>query len=261
MIARRWISTTRITPVNLSAFTNRKTGTGSGPFVEFPDFHLSQDSLILRMPSFSTVYGKLDQIKMFNAPPETLPPAVELVKLKTGFTRISTSDYPVNLVCDTIVPTNNVKLLEIDEYEKGWRLYNPETHVICYSGDVSFASGRLIGRGVVALMGQGPVFDLSLTAQEEILLTPESILGHEQSVQLHPQKLNSFVTVSEVIKQHGNSFLGRYYDKILGLLSNVISKEKVFYKVKGPGKVLIQTGLLTKPIYHYSKDMLIGSMK
>ncbi|AET38698.1 uncharacterized protein Ecym_3199 [Eremothecium cymbalariae DBVPG len=257
---KRWFASSSHILTDLSKFVVRKTGTGSGPFVEFPDFQLLQGSLLLRIPSSSTVFSKLEQVGVFNVPPETALPFMNCEKLPNGFTKLITGAAPVNLICHTRASSNNLKVLEVDDYGKGWKLMKPASQVIFYSGDLSFNEGKLLGRGLVALMTQGPLHELKLNGGEEMLIAPESIVGYFDCKIEKLEKLDNSIAISQIVKKYGTMYLGKFYDQLLYLMSRVIRKDKLYFKVRGPGIMLLQSHYALGS-QSYSRDEILRSMK
>lgn len=238
---------------SITSFSQRKQGTGAGPFVELPDLQPLHDSILLRIPSSSSITGKLDNITVVNSSNELKD--VDMTKLfsvekasTTNFVTLSTGDEPVNLICSASTRLSNVTVINLDDYEKGWTLVDPISNVFCYSGDVLLQGNRITGRGVFAVAGQGPSWQIKLESNEDLLIPSKSILGYSSTISTNWETRSRFISYSmpswlsmpkEVIKWLDTN-VTPHYNNLRLIYNKVFRKDKIMARVKGPGLVILQ---------------------
>ncbi|CAR24858.1 AIM24 family protein [Lachancea thermotolerans CBS 6340] len=233
------------TLVNISS---RKSGSFGGPFSQLPEFTPLQDSILISLPSSCTVYTKTDKVSVISADPNVNenPVIFKDAVPGSGFSRLFTREEPINAMLVSSTPMSNVLVLELDDYNEGWYLADPQNSVICYSGDLTFASdGRhLVGRGVVAVSGEGPVYQLQLGENESIIVSPDAILGHDKKVRLETSVLGSHAGIPEIIKKSLSQYAQSYLDTLNITWHKLFAKSRTFYQATGPGTLLLQTSFV-----------------
>lgn len=248
---RRFSSITQLRTA-ITNLSTRKQGTGTGPFVELPDLQPLHDSLLLQIPSFSSVVGKVDNITVIDAS-DTLRD-VKLSNLfaiknngKSGFVTLSTGDEPVNLICTPSTKPNNVTVIHIDDYDQGWTVNDPLNSVLCYSGDISIKDNKILGRGIFALNGQGPSWHIQLKDSEQIIAPATSVLGFSSSVSVIPKKIShakftipSWVSLPAEVKSWVSSNITPTYESLRLHYNKMFQRQKVFASIQGPGLVILQ---------------------
>ncbi|AAS50308.1 AAL058Cp [Eremothecium gossypii ATCC 10895] len=257
---RRWLTRSRPTFSNLSELVVCKEGTGAGPFIELPEFKILEDAVVLKIPAASVVYGRLEQLGMFNVPSGASRPFIKLEHMRNGFTKFCTGVEPVNLVCSSPAPTNNLKVLEVNYEDEAWVIKDAGSRILSYSGNISVEEDKLTGRGVVVLNGQGPIYELDLGKCDEVLLAPESVCAYTADTSLQLVKLDALLTISKAVKKYGQLLFGKHYEGILTVLTRMANKDKIYYRAKGPGRLLLQTHYLPGS-QEYSTAELLQSMK
>ncbi|CUS23737.1 LAQU0S11e03114g1_1 [Lachancea quebecensis] len=233
------------TLVNISS---RKSGSFGGPFSQLPEFTPLQDSILISLPSSCTVYTKTDKISVISADPNGTEKAVIFKEavLGSGFSRLFTQEEPINAMLVSSTPMSNVLVLELDDYNDGWRLTNPQNSVMCYSGDLNFASNghHLVGRGVVAVSGEGPVYQLQLGENESIIVNPDSVLGHDNKVCLKTSVLGSHAGIPEFIRKSLSQYAQSYLETLNITWHKLFARSRTFYRATGPGTLLLQTSFV-----------------
>lgn len=254
---RRCLVQSRKLCTDLSQFCAHKHGTGSGPFVELPDFQPLQDSILLKIPSSSHIFGKLDRINIISAESyDEQSPCILTEKIDNGFFKLSTGEKPVNLICNSLTPLSDIAVVKLDDYIHGWSITDMGRNIMCYSGDLFLNNGRICGRGIFALNIKGSIYQLTLNSEDELLITPESILGYDNNITLNLQKLNSTMDFSRALNNNVPKGLRSFYDKVLLKWVRVFDKDKLYYKVRGPGTLLIQTHFIPSANLYTNKELL-----
>ncbi|SCW02721.1 LAFE_0F12816g1_1 [Lachancea fermentati] len=235
----------------LIEFSSRKSGTAQGPFSELPEFKPLQGSMMLKLPSFCTIYTRLDKISALNVEQSAAKqPFLSLDALENApFSKVSTGEHPVNATMVSSTPMSNITIIQIDDYKQGWYLTDPENDVLCYSGDLKLEFGHsLRGRGIVAIGGKGPVYQLNLEPGENITVNPDSILGYNDKVSLRISELKSKTVIPQFIKSWSKSNFalnfGHYYDRFALWWGKLFHKDKIYCKIQGPGSLLLQTAFV-----------------
>ncbi|QEU59895.1 hypothetical protein KDRO_C04180 [Kluyveromyces lactis] len=237
----------------ITNLSDRKQGTGTGPFVELPDLQPLHDSLLLRIPSSSSVVGKLNNITVIDSSNELKD--IELTKLfavqkqkDTGFVTLSTADEPVNLICTASTRLNNVTVINLDDYEQGWTVNDPLNNILCYSGDVSINGNKIVGRGIFALNGQGSSWHIMLKESEQIVAPATSVLGFSSTVSVSPNKITSplhftmptFFTLPAEVSTWIHSNITPKYEALRFQYNKLFRKNKIAASLQGPGIVILQ---------------------
>lgn len=244
----------------ISDFALTKKGTGRGSFIELPEFTPLQDSILVKVPSACTIYGKLNKINVISSEPRTNngPVLAQDVIGRGGFTRIMTGEHPANLIMASPTPMSNIAVVRIDSAEDDG-LYVPDfdQNVLCYSGDLKLRNrNQVIGFGIIALAGRGPVYQVVLKEGDEMVLTSESILAHDAQVQKSLIRLNSPYKVPTVIRDFFAKYFRRYYDQLLIKWDKAFTTGKVFTKIQGPGVFFLQTQFVPGSRKYTNQELL-----
>lgn len=232
----------------------KKLGTGSGPFVEFPDIQPLHDSLLLRLPSFSSVVGRLNNITVIDASNElknvklTDLLAVKKQQQLNGFITLSTGDEPVNVICTASSRLNNVSVIEVDDYEKGWTITDPLNTIVCYAGDISVKGNQIKGRGLFAINGQSPSWHIQLKDSDQILVPATSILGYSSTVSVIPTKIKqqfqfkkmSWIKTPNALQTWMEENIKSKYEYLRLLINKYFQKDTLMADIRGPGLVIVQ---------------------
>lgn len=233
--------------IKISDFSTTKKGTGAGPFVELPEFKQLQDSLLIKLPSSCTVYGNLDKISAITSDglENGKPFLAQDYDSTRGLSMVTTGDHAANVLVASYTPLSNVVVLEMDNYEEGFCIPNFSQEALCLSGDLHLDNtGHLRGHGVVALAGQGPVYQMILKKGESIVVAVESLLAHNENIQLQLTKLNSSFSIPQRINDWLLKNASDVYEKLLIQWIRLFSKDKIYYEIQGPGIVLLQTNFV-----------------
>ena len=245
----------------LAAFTSRKTASFRGPFSQLPEFTPLPDSILVSLPPSCSIYSKLSKINLltFYSKSGNKPLIHTETNLSSGFSKVSAGEEPVNAMLISSTPISNVLVIELDDYKQGWCLKDPQNSIMCYSGDLEFQrdSQRVLGRGVLAISGQGPLYRLHLEENETIDLCPESIVAHSEGIRSEISRLGPHaLKLNSIFEKYAGGFL-----EALSLKWNRwFNMDRVFCRVSGPGIVLLQTSFVpaTKT---FSDDELLKAFK
>ena len=239
-LAKRFLSNGERT---IADFTVRKQGTGSGPFVEIPEFTQLQDSLLVKLPAFSTVYGNLINVCAVNVDSNSKDTSylTEEYREENDVVKFSTKQFSANIIMSSSIPMSNVQVVKIDNYEKGLVVPDFEDNILCYSGDlVKVDNNEVKGLGVIALSSDGPIHHISLKDNEQIMIIPDSIIAYSSGLQITLTRLMSSSTMLEIIKKAFERFY-KLSSKYTGVLMvKWLRDDKLFYNIKGPGYVIIK---------------------
>lgn len=231
--------------VTVSDFASRKKGTGGGSFIELPEFKPLQDSILVKIPSSSTVYGKLSEITAVSPDPKSKgePFLAQDYDNSTGFTRLLTGQYPSNLIIASSTPMANIAVVKIDAGDNnGLHVPNFNENVLCYGGDLVLDRGNQVkGLGVVALAGRGPVYEVTLKKGEEMMVTEESILAYDSLVELKLTKLKSPFSLPKIVDNFFSKYFHNYYDKLLIKWDKLFMRDNLYCRIQGPGIFFLQT--------------------
>ncbi|EDO18873.1 hypothetical protein Kpol_1023p42 [Vanderwaltozyma polyspora DSM 70294] len=244
-------------------FTRRKGGTGSGPFVELPEFEQLQDSIIAKLPAYCTIYGNLNKICALNVDSNALngPFLAEDSEEINCMTKFATKEYPANLMMSSPVPASSIAILKLDDYKSGIKIRSFDDNVLCYSGDLSKSDDSIIkGLGVVALCGSGSTYRMSVQKDEVIMITPESLLAHDSNLKLELIGLRSHFKLPLKLKQFIIKYANHFYEDIMLYSTKFFKKDKMFYKIKGPGTIILQNNFIPQSKL-YSNEELIKTIK
>ncbi|SCV05594.1 LANO_0H10924g1_1 [Lachancea nothofagi CBS 11611] len=231
----------------ISNFTTTKSGTAGGPFSQLPEFTPLQDSILVSLPASCSLYTKTDKINAFtvNSKAANQQLIYHDVDPNSKFSKISTCEEPVNAMLVSSSPMSNVLVVGFDNYKEGWFLTKPQESLMCYSGDLSFqADQQLVGRGIVALCGEGPVYQLKLEEGETAILNPDAILGFNRHVRLEAAGFTSRTVLPGLIRNWVSRYAGNYLERFNVLWHKSFDKDKVYCQVTGPGTVLLQTSFM-----------------
>lgn len=255
-------------------FSRRKEGTGSGPFVELPDVQPLHDSILLRLPSSSSVIGKLNNITVINSSHELkdvdLKHLFAVEKHNDGFMKLSTGDEPVNLICTSSNALGRVSLLNIDDYAKGWTLLDPIQNILCYSGDITVDANSITGRGIVAINGSGPTWELQIGDKEELLLPARSLLAYSPSINIKWEKnagnsifdktffpKPTWLSIPVQLSQWYSENIKGHYDSLRLKMNKYFQRHKFMARIAGPGLVIVQSRTnKTKQVLYGDKDIM-----
>ncbi|SCU87869.1 LADA_0E06678g1_1 [Lachancea dasiensis] len=246
---------------SVTKFTATKTGSAGGPFSQLPEFTPLQDSILVSLPSSCSIYTKKGRISAFSYDSKTKTPQHSMIQLEptpeSGFSKLSTGDEALNAMLVSSTPMSNVLILEFDDYERGWYLMNPHNSVMCFSGDLTFQKDhQLVGRGVVALCGEGPIFQMDLAPGETVILNPSAVLGYNKAISFNTIGFTSQALVPKPIRDWVVRYAGNHLDKINLLWYKFLSRDKLYCQATGPGKVLVQTAFSTGSTLFSDKDVI-----
>lgn len=246
--------------ISISDFAATKKGTGSGSFIELPEFKPLQDSILVKIPSSCTVYGKLNKINAISSDPQakTGPFLAQESTGPSGFSRIMTGEHPANLMMASPTPMSNITVVKIDTDDKGG-LYVPDfaENVLCYSGDLTLdEKSRVKGYGVLALAGKGPVYQVILKEGEEMMVTSESILAYDSQVALKLMKLNSSYGIPKGVSELLSKYFARYYDQACITWNKWFTGSKIYSNIQGPGTFFLQTHFIPGSRNYTEKDII-----
>ncbi|SCU87044.1 LAMI_0D04500g1_1 [Lachancea mirantina] len=236
--------------VAVPQFSKKLNGSSAGPFIQLPQFTPFQDSMLVKMPSSCSIYTKLDKVSVVSVePPETVGQTTEtatgpvLFKSTTpngSFLKLSTKQQSVNALLVSNTATSSVAVIQIEDYEKGWYLTNPRASIMCYSGDLSFPSeNKVIGSGVIAMGGDGPIYRMQLNTDEHIYINPAAVLAFDKDIKLTVTNLSrkaAFISTSLL-----RFFSQDTVDASLLAWDKLADKSSIFCRVQGPGTILLQT--------------------
>lgn len=239
--------------VNISNFSMRKKGTGSGPFVELPEFTPLQDSILIKIPSSCTVYGQLDKISAITSGirDHGKPFLAQDLDSSKGFPIVTTGEHPANILMASHTPLSNVVVLKLDNYKQGIYIPNFDQEALCFSGDLNMNdSGELKGLGIVALAGKGPIYQMILKQGEKSLITRKSILAYDSKVGCQITKLNSSFNIPQSVHNWFTKNASRFYDNAKIQWSRMFHSHKIYCELEGPGSVFLQTNFVpgSKPV-------------
>lgn len=252
------------TGTTISDFAIKKKGTGKGSFIELPEFTPLQDSILVKIPSSCTIYGKVNKINAISSDSKSQngPLLAQQFLGPAGFSKIMTGEHPANLIMASPTPMSNVAVVKIDSGEKDG-LYVPEfdRNVLCYSGDLTMkGKNQITGFGVVALAGQGPVYQVVLKQDEEMVLTSESILAYDAQVETSLIRLRSPYKIPNAVRNFFFKYFQRYYDQLVVKWDKTFTTGKIFSKIQGPGTFFLQTQFVPGS-RKYSESELLESTK
>lgn len=229
----------------ISDLAARKKGTGGGSFVELPEFKPLQDSILVKIPSSCTVYGKLSKINAISCDPQAKdgPFLAQEALNSSGFSKVMTGEYPANLIMASPTPMSNVAVVKIDASGKeGLCVPDFAENVLCYSGDLNLDEGsRVNGYGVVALAGKGPVYQVVLKEGEQMMVASESILAYDSQVNLRLTKIKSPYGIPNGIRDFISKHFAFYYDQAMIRWNKWITGSKIYSNIQGPGTFFLQT--------------------
>ncbi|SCV03431.1 LAME_0H10374g1_1 [Lachancea meyersii CBS 8951] len=251
----------------ISNFTTTKLASAGGPFSQLPEFTPLQDSILVSLPSSCILHTRTDQVcaLSFDAKSklQQQPLYLNASEKSPHFCQLSTGDEPVNAMLVSSTPMSNVLILNLDDYRDGWHLTDPQASVLCYSGNLEFQTdNQLIGRGTVAISGEGPVYQMQLGENESAIVNPGAILGYSNKVSVSNAGFSSQALVPIPIRACFSRYAGRYLEKLDLLRHKLLNQGKVYTEVKGPGTVLLQTSFVPGPkSYNYSDQELLQAFK
>ncbi|GAV53302.1 hypothetical protein ZYGR_0AI05860 [Zygosaccharomyces rouxii] len=233
--------------VNISDFSTRKKGTGSGPFVELPEFTPLQDSILIKIPSSCTVYGQLDKISAITSDirDHGKPFLAQDIDSSKGLSIVTTGEHPANILMASHTPLSNVVVLKLANYKQGIYIPNFYQEALCFSGDLHMNdSGELKGLGVVALAGKGPIYQMVLKQGEKNLVARESILAYDSKVRCQLTKLHSSFNIPQSVHEWFINNASKFYDNAKVQWSRLFHSHKIYCELEGPGSVFLQTNFI-----------------
>ncbi|SCU88510.1 LAFA_0E13102g1_1 [Lachancea sp. 'fantastica'] len=250
----------------ISKFTTTKLASGGGPFAQLPEFTPLQDSIMVSIPSNCSLYTRVDQVcaYSFDAKSQLQQPLMLKESSQSSQLReLSTGDEPVNAMLVSDTPMSNVLILNLDDYHEGWHLTNPHSSILCYSGYLDLQpNNHLLGRGTVAISGEGPVYQLQLGDKETAIVNPGAILGYSNKVSVNTVGFSSETWIPERLRNWTRRYAGQYLEKLDLLRHKLLNRGKMYHQVKGPGTVLLQTSFAPgSKAYHYSDQELLQAFK
>lgn len=239
--------------LNVSDFSTRKKGTGSGPFIELPGFTPLQDSILIKIPSSCTVYGQLEKISAITSDirDHGKPFLAQDIDPSKGLSIVTTGEHPANILMASHTPLSNVLVLKLDDYKQGIYIPNFYQEALCFSGDLQMNdSGELKGLGIVALAGKGPTYQMILKQGEKNLVARESILAYDSKVKCQLTKLHSSFNIPQSIHNWFIKNVPKFYDNAKIQWSKLFHSHKIYCEVEGPGSVFLQTNFIpgSKPV-------------
>lgn len=203
-------------------------GSGRGGFIELPEFQAMPDSVLVKIPAYSTIYGRVNDISMVdisgkNAKKKFMEQFRYAEEHKSPIRKIITEEEPCNIILSNITNTKNqLQNVNIDDYDNGIiipRLYN---NILYYSGDLSVneEEKRISGYGVIVLkVNKGINKKKELEIDESICIRRDSILAFDTNVKILPYE-----------------FKRTYIERLLG---NLFKWESDYCQVKGPGQIYL----------------------
>ncbi|QLL33407.1 hypothetical protein HG536_0E03180 [Torulaspora globosa] len=244
----------------ISDFAIKKKGTGTGCFIELPDFVPLQDSILVKIPSSCEIYGKMNKINAISsdASVQNEPLLAQESVGTVGFSRIVTGEHPANLIMASPTPMSNIAVVKIDSGENDG-MYVPEfdQSVLCYSGNLMLRNNNQItGYGVVALAGRGPVYQVILREGEHMVVASESILAYDSQAQIRLIRLQSPYRSPSAMYSFFSRYFQRYYDQVLMKLNKSFATGRVFSKIQGPGTFFLQTQFVPGSRKYLDEELL-----
>lgn len=250
--------------ISISDFASTKRGTGGGSFIELPEFKPLHDSILVKIPSSCTVYGKLNKINAISSDSNSRekPFLAQETDPSSGFSKLVTGEHPVNVIIASPTPISNVSVVKVDRNEEdGLFVPNFTESVLCYSGNLTLSeAGKLHGYGVVGIEGKGPVYQVNLKEGEEMMVKSESILAYDSKVTLKLTKLKSPYGVPDGVSKFFARYLAGYYDRILVMWNKWFTSSKVFSKFRGPGMFFLQTNFIPGS-REYTKEEILETLE
>lgn len=240
--------------VVVSDFATKKKGTGKGPFIELPELKSLQDSILIKLPSSCTIYGNLKNFNAISPDPRANGQTVleRAYDKQTGLSKLSTGQYPLNMIMLSPASMSSTAIIKIDSYTKGLFVPNFFKSTLCYGGDLSLdnQSGEVKGLGIVALAGEGPVYKMILSKIDTIMVSKETILAYDSNIKVHSVTLGSYYSFPIRLKTFFKKLPSPYSEYLTSLCDKIFNRDKSFCKINGPGILFLQTQSMRTPTNH-----------
>ncbi|CCE63225.1 hypothetical protein TPHA_0E01300 [Tetrapisispora phaffii CBS 4417] len=227
-----------------SDFLIKKQGTGAGPFIDLPEFRKLNDSLLIKLPAFSSLYGNIDKISIMNTHMDSnLNNIMNREHCeKLSMEKLTTNEMPVNLIMSAPVPSSNIPILNFNDYKKGIIIPDIDNNLLCFAGDLSInkKTNEMTGFGILALNGYGPIEKLTLDEKESLQVLLGTVVAYESGITIGSVIIPSDSQFQVKIKRKFNTFLKSI--KLDWILDNKLffRNEKSLIKMQGPGTVYLQ---------------------
>mmetsp|Transcript_5763 Transcript_5763/g.6917 ORF Transcript_5763/g.6917 Transcript_5763/m.6917 type:complete len:328 (-) Transcript_5763:104-1087(-) len=261
---------------------NLPKGTGKGPFIELPTFKPlgnPSDLLNITLPQSSKLSIRNGTIIGINGDLKNLTSVPQILH-KTEYQELM-SNTSVSLLISGGM--NNYSIIEVNSIEDKWTILN-DKNIIAWTGfnlqlnpiDVleKCNSFQTNGKGIIVVNGEEQLFDITLNANEQILINPNSLIAYNSSISY--ATLNSpwtqplsffrkfqFPTIAQSFIGSIKSFIGSQYSRVITSLGindqmnvlknyynsvkqfvtfNIINKlynKPIYFKITGPGRLLL----------------------
>ncbi|CEP63745.1 uncharacterized protein LALA0_S09e01552g [Lachancea lanzarotensis] len=250
----------------VSKLTTTKLASGGGPFSQLPEFTPLQDSILVSLPSYCSLHTRIDQVCAFSFDADDQiqhPLHFKKSSKSPQFCELLTADEPVNAMLVSNTPMSNVLILNLDNYREGWHLTDPHNSILCYSGNLELQpNNHLLGRGTIAISGEGPVYQLQLGDEESAVVNPGAILGYSNKVSVNTVGFSSETFVPKRLRKWIMRYASQYLENLDLLRHKLLNRGEMYHQVKGPGTVLLQTSFAPgSNRYHYSDQELLQAFK
>ncbi|CUM54162.1 uncharacterized protein AC631_00650 [Debaryomyces fabryi] len=257
-------------------------GTGNGPFIELPSFKPlgnPSDLLNITLPQSSKLSIRNGTIIGINGDLKNLTSVPQILH-KTEYQELM-SNSSVSLLINGGM--NNYSIIEVNSIEDKWTILN-DKNIIAWTGfnlqldpiEVleKCNSFQTNGKGIIIVNGEEQLFDITLSANEQIIINPNSLVAYNSSISYATlnspwtQPLNffrkfQFPTIAHSSINSVKSFIGSQYSRIISSLGinnemkvltgyynsfkqfitfNVINKfynKPIYFKITGPGRLLL----------------------
>ncbi|RPA98936.1 hypothetical protein L873DRAFT_1843986 [Choiromyces venosus 120613-1] len=256
---------------------------GAGPFpadVKFEVLGAPYSMLSVALPASSVLYSRRGTLVGINGKTENSVSTLSLLEpFRRAFLRIPflyqkiSSTSPLTCLISTNSPNTTFGVVELDG-KADWMVTQNDAllawtgHSISVKPRVSprmslahWGNSKLTGRGLVALVGRGQIYQVTLKAGEEFVVHPGSLLAYSVSNTFRPAphrlcstsirlqvpqlNLSRLLPQIEFIRVIRNSVVSKAFTKALfkfrTWLRHTIWGDRLFVRFEGPGTILLQS--------------------
>ncbi|KAL6949864.1 hypothetical protein ACO0QE_000528 [Hanseniaspora vineae] len=215
------------------------TSSGKGPFIEIPVVEplAKCSSMLLKLPSSSKFYSKLANVTLVSGKNSTGLNTIDVSKYNEQFFQLKTQLDSGNAILST-PPNSTLEAITIkNENSSGWSVIDAKKNVAGFSEHLKITKtgtndsrvSSICGWGVFLLMGEN-LKTIELHPEQHFVIPPSDLIAFENGTGL------SFSTESIFSSP---TLLSKLFSSYNGVASKLRASQQ-FYKVKGPGKIIIK---------------------